>query len=122
MTDVPVSQEAREVVADYGVFRLLPGLVAEGIRAGRNDGNDLVQALANRPTERALVEAARAVERHLLTEMPGMWGNAPGHGHKVVGIWDRDPGNGDKGGTACEWCAQWDAFRAALKAHGETVA
>lgn len=46
MTDVPVSQEAREVVADYGVFRLLPGLVAEGIRAGRNDGNDLVQAFA----------------------------------------------------------------------------
>lgn len=64
--------------------------------------------------EQALVEAARAVEAHMLANHTGLWGNAPGHAHRTPGVWDVDPGNGAKGGTACEWCAQWTAFTTAL--------
>lgn len=33
---------------------------------------------------------------------------APGHSHLIPCVWDRDIGNGAKGGTACEWCTQWE--------------
>lgn len=37
------------------------------------------------------------------------WGtDAPGHAHKVPGVWDGT-------GKDCEWCAAWNAARAALK-------
>lgn len=63
-----------------------------------------------------LVEEARAVITHFERGRIRRDGNAPGHGHQVPGIWDTDESNGDKGGTACEWCAQWQRFKeAALK-------
>ena len=40
--------------------------------------------------------------------------NGPGHGHLDPGIWDNDSSNGDLAGKPCEWCAQWNATRAAL--------
>lgn len=39
-------------------------------------------------------------------------GDAPGHSHDVRGIWDADNAPG-VAGTRCEWCAQWEAARAA---------
>lgn len=39
---------------------------------------------------------------------------APGHSHDVPGIWDNY--NGDKSGKPCDWCAKWNAARAALAA------
>lgn len=42
---------------------------------------------------------------------------APGHSHDIPGVWDKDIGNGDKGGTACEWCATWERARACITAH-----
>jgi len=69
--------------------------------------------------ERALVEAARAVEAHMLKNNAGISGNAPSHAHQTPGVWDIDPGNGVKGGTACEWCAQWAAFQSALAQYQE---
>ncbi len=57
-----VTQADREAAADYGAFRLFSGLASEGIREGRADNNDLVQAFARHRTQvlaghRALVEA-----------------------------------------------------------------
>jgi len=46
-------------------------------------------------------------------------GNAPGHGHRVVGIWDED--NGDKAGKPCAWCLTWAKFTKLIEneaAHG----
>jgi len=40
--------------------------------------------------------------------------SAPGHSHRIPGVWDADISNGAKGGTACEWCAEWAGFRALL--------
>lgn len=40
-------------------------------------------------------------------------GDAPGHSHDVRGIWDADNAPG-VAGTPCEWCAQWEAARAAI--------
>ncbi|MGQ2942956.1 MAG: hypothetical protein ACT6Q7_03025 [Blastomonas fulva] len=34
-------------------------------------------------------------------------GNGPNHGHQIAGIWDID--NGDKAGTECQWCKDWNA-------------
>lgn len=41
--------------------------------------------------------------------------NAPGHGHREIGIWD-DDNPPELAGKPCQWCADWARFRAALTA------
>lgn len=62
---------------------------------------------ANNPetdAHRDLVEAARAVMDHFVYNTNG---TGPGHIHKKPGVWDESC-------LPCEWCAQWNAFCAAL--------
>lgn len=53
-----------------------------------------------------------AALQHIFSEIDDGDG-APGHSHDVPGIWDSDNATG-VAGTACEWCAQWEAARAAI--------
>lgn len=118
--DVTVIQADRDAAADYGLHRLYSGLGAEGIREGRADLDDLVQAfarhrIANQATgEVDLREALRSIFAKL---DKGIGQGAPGHAHDVSGIWDADNAPG-VAGTQCEWCAQWEAARAALAIKG----
>lgn len=60
-------------------------------------------------------DAVLAMLRTIVTRLDDRGRNSPGHGHAIDGVWDDDSSNGDKRGTACEWCATWKAARAMIE-------
>ena len=60
------------------------------------------------------LEILKAVKRELKRTDDG---NAPGHGHMVVGILDN--GNGYLSGQPCAWCLCWKKFTNLIENKGQ---
>ena len=89
-----------------------------GIVAAHTAYRTMLAAAPRAPIAQPLSEQDLAILEAVRRELGGSngRGNAPGHGHSVIGIWDSD--NGAKSGEPCAWCLTWQKFTALIDAHG----
>ena len=102
---------------------IVVNLVREGINKhrARELAEHFIKHTHPQPKREPLTDEDKAILEAVRRELDEGDGNAPGHGHRVVGIWDED--NGDKAGKPCAWCLTWAKFTKLIEneaAHGIT--